>query len=73
MTLSEPPVRRYTAWGKVAHLLPFTTDFSAAPYTQAACGVSPIWPWAWYGSGSQDEHDKAAALPLCKTCERKTR
>jgi hypothetical protein len=54
--------------GKVAHLIPA----SAAGYvSRAACG---LWAWSrsnWRGTGNQTEYDRAASLPLCKTCERK--
>jgi len=35
----------------------------------AKCDVVPVYPWIWLGTGSQDEYDKAASLPLCKRCE----
>lgn len=38
----------------------------------ARCGVGPVWygPDGWYGTGSQGEHERAAALPRCKRCEK---
>lgn len=37
----------------------------------ARCGTAPVW-WkdssAWHGTGTQDEYERAAALPRCKRC-----
>jgi len=47
-----------------AHLLP---SCSAITWSVAMCGVFP--PQAgWYGTGTQDEWDHAAVLPLCTVC-----
>lgn len=66
--MQDQPVRRYTYAGRVAHLLAFTTDFSAYPYAFAFCGFSPQWGSPWLGSGSQGEEDEASRLRTCKRC-----
>lgn len=33
------------------------------------CGRGPQWPDAWFGTGDQREYERAAALPLCTSCE----
>jgi hypothetical protein len=58
--------RVYLSRGKVAHLKGnWIGRFYAAP-----CGASPAWyePHGWYGTGAQEEIEKAAELPLCKRC-----
>lgn len=56
--------------GKVAHLI----GGGAPGFVSAAvCG---LWAWSrsdWRGLGTQDEYDRAASLPLCKSCERKAK
>lgn len=65
------PDRVYTGTrGKVAHLIPAS---SPGYVSRAFCG---LWAWSrsnWRGTGSQSEYDLAAALPLCKSCERKAK
>lgn len=58
--------RVYTDYGKVAHLLAF--DESPNLRRSALCGRSPSWFRDWLGTGSQVEHETAAALPLCRYC-----
>lgn len=64
--------RRYTRGGRKAHLvstLNTTGSLGAtAPYAYAQCGRQPALFDAWYGSGTQDEEERAAALPLCRIC-----
>lgn len=63
--------RRYISrLAGVAHLLsPF--ELSKDDNTPTAlCGR---WQWTasdWFGSGSQAEYERAAELPLCKSCAR---
>jgi hypothetical protein len=60
--------RRYTKGALVAHLLsPWQVD-GVDDQTPALCGQQPAWWWHWYGSGSQDEYDRAAALRVCGLC-----
>lgn len=58
--------RMYLRRGRRAHLI------SPSFYGQrvAVCGRYP-WPEEFRGTGTQDEYDRAAALPLCSLCERK--
>lgn len=58
----------YTLTGRRTHYL---TGRSSPSDTASAslCGVSP-WPMAWFGTGSQDEFEKAAAMPFCSKCAR---
>jgi hypothetical protein len=55
----------YTAFGRVTH-------FARYQHPQmdrlALCSVHPRWPWTWYGTGNQDEIDKAESMPLCTRC-----
>lgn len=51
---------QYLPNGKVAHLV--LAGLSV-------CGRDGVWG-VWYGTGTQDEYDKAAALPHCKRCEK---
>jgi hypothetical protein len=58
--------RVYTSTGAVAHLL----DPAHSPSNhrdEALCGLLPD-PDGWFGTGSQDEHDTAAALLSCRRC-----
>lgn len=60
---------RYLPRGTVTHA------FQRAPvgYASALCGVAPLWyePRSdWYGTGSQVEYERAAALPKCRRCLR---
>lgn len=61
--------RVFTPSGAAAHLLKW--DSSPNSNDSALCGHSP-WPGYWLGTGSQREHETAAALPLCKRCTRTT-
>lgn len=59
-----PPAHEwlYLKDGKVAHA---HSTFTVSRFI-AECGAGA---WAtWYGTGSQDEYDTAAALPKCKSC-----
>lgn len=57
------PVRAYTRSGKVAHLL--------GPDGHALCPTMSEWPpEVWLGAGSDEEKERAAALPACHGCER---
>ena len=63
--------RVYTRTGKKAHLLKPLA--SPNTYLTALCGTGPEWFEAWRGTGTQDEHETAASLPLCKYCEKHAR
>lgn len=59
-----PPAHEwlYLKNGTVAHA---HSTFTGTRFV-AECGAGA---WAfWYGTGSQDEYEKAAALPKCKRC-----
>ena len=59
--------RVYAPTGKRAHLLaPF--DSPNAGYPVALCGLQPGLFGAWLGTGTQAEHERAAALALCAGC-----
>jgi hypothetical protein len=56
-------VRLYAPHGKLAHLSP--------PWAWREVLCRPDGsrqPQAWLGTGSQDEYDRAASLPLCGRC-----
>jgi len=61
--------RRYTRYGRVAHLLD-PLEYSERTGTAAVlCG---LWEWyvhSWLGTGSQAEYERAASLPVCKNCQ----
>ena len=60
--------RAYTRTGKTSHLLlPFQ---SLNTYAAALCGTGPEYSEAWRGSGSQQEIETLASLPVCKRCEK---
>lgn len=61
--------RVYATHGKVAHLL--RPGGNPGGYPAALCGRSPSWFRGWLGTGSQGEHERAAALPLCARCKEK--
>lgn len=52
--------------GTVAHVL----DFLRSPNesTEALCGRTP-WPGLWFGTGTQDEEERAADLTVCTVCQ----
>jgi hypothetical protein len=59
--------RVYTDGGTVGHLL----DELLSPNdgnSGALCGRSP-WPGLWLGTGSQEEHERAADLTTCSSCD----
>lgn len=58
--------RRYSPNGRTAHLID-EADVGK-PMQQTLCGRIESDAW-WYGTGSQDEYDRAASLPTCKRCE----
>lgn len=54
----------------VAHLLPSGVSPNSAKTVM--CGRGPaltVGGWAWLGTGSQNEIDKANGLRTCKDCE----
>ncbi len=65
------PHRVYLPRGTVTHLVEGLSSLNDFPYTEAACGVSPMWPAPWLGEGSQSEYDQAADLPMCRRCSAK--
>lgn len=58
--------RVYTPAGTKAHVLPWYASPNNSA-EKALCGRS-AWPAYWHGTGSQDEYEKAADLPLCTAC-----
>jgi hypothetical protein len=65
--------RRYLKTEKVAHLVDASTVWTS--YRWAVCGVDPVYhdPDGWLGTGSQEEYELAAELPLCRRCERQAK
>lgn len=61
VSLADECTRIYVPTGKVAHL---RTPW--ASHGQPLCPADPAW--AWRGTGSQEEYEHAATLPLCKRC-----
>lgn len=64
MNSDMPPLHKwlYLPKGNVAHAFMVGDDVSWI----AECGTSSFG--YWHGTGSQDEYDKAAAMPRCKKC-----
>lgn len=64
MSGTLPPAHEwlYIWGGKVVHA---HSTFTGTRFI-AECGAG-AWR-TWYGTGSQDEYDKAASLPKCKRC-----
>lgn len=65
MSFADGCTRAYARHGTMAHLLEPGDQASAG--SVALCGSHA----PWLGTGSQDEYEKAAALPLCGRCARK--
>lgn len=61
--------RMYAPNGTVAHLV--RPSWHPHVHPAAVCGLSGPRSWWWRGTGSQDEYERAEALPTCKTCERR--
>lgn len=59
--MTGPYTRLYLKRGHVSHAVR-----RADGQITAECGVWTLG-W-WYGTGNQDEYEKAAALPECKRC-----
>lgn len=55
----------YTRRGTVTH---FAYYSGMTGNRLALCHAHPRWPDNWFGTGNQDEIDKAEALPLCARC-----
>lgn len=55
----------YTDGGTVVHLL--DPLLSPNQPSSALCGRTP-WPGLWLGTGSQEEHERAADLLICSPC-----
>ena len=59
--MSVDTSRVYTPRGKAAHLT-----------TQGTVTLCGLWyPEGFWGTGSQEEYEKADSLPTCKPCSRK--
>lgn len=56
----------YGKTAKFTHIL--GPDKSANEASSAPCGAGVMNSFTWFGTGSQDEYDKAASLPMCKRC-----
>lgn len=61
--------RVYTPGGITAHLL--DELLSPNKLNAVICGRMPMFPDLWHGTGSQDEEERAADLPLCRSCKDK--
>jgi hypothetical protein len=62
-----PLVRVFLYYSKVSHLLRPNHSPNDG-YGLAYCGASPQFMMHWYGTGNQNEIDRAVTLPLCKRC-----
>lgn len=56
----------YLYYGHTTHLV--DTIVSNVDHGHVLCGRTPVWPMTWMGTGSQEEHDRAAAQPICRVC-----
>jgi hypothetical protein len=67
MTFADEHTRVYAPRGRIAHLLrPGGQPAAGRPL--ALCLLYPRLHTSWLGTGSQEEYDKAASLPLCGKC-----
>lgn len=57
----------YTEGGTVAHYLDSLCSPNS-PEHEALCGRTP-WPELWFGTGNQEEEERAADLRMCPRCE----
>lgn len=57
---------RYLITGNVAHALSQGDSVAVAQ-----CGIGG-WSSEWLGTGGQGEYERAALLPRCRRCTRKT-
>jgi protein-tyrosine phosphatase len=57
--------RLYLRRGSRAHLSP---PFGGGS-RYVLCAAEPTWPGEWLGTGSQEEYDRAASLPICRHCK----
>lgn len=62
--------RRYLLHGVVAHVIDMDRVRGYLSEGLALCGMGPQWfePHGWRGTGTQDEYERAASLPLCRRC-----
>lgn len=60
----------FTFYGRKTHLVR-PSDSLNGFYPDAICGLQsdPFSPF--FGTGDQKEYDRAASLPLCKSCEKR--
>jgi hypothetical protein len=66
--MAENYTRVFTPFGTVAHLL--SNQRSASGAYAVVCGLHGVPGFGWWGTGTQDEIDKAARLRLCRNCTR---
>lgn len=54
---------KYKRTAQLSHIVPFGQPYSL-------CGAAPMGPHPgdWYGTGSMDEIEKAAAMNICGKC-----
>jgi hypothetical protein len=66
MVRAEQPIPTgsliYTPAGRKSH-------YKAALTEGAMCPDLANWPGPWMGTGSSEERERAASLPLCPRCE----
>lgn len=63
----EDDVLVYTPGGTRTHVLPPAGSPNVVGQ-DAICGRS-AWPSLWFGTGAQDEYERAREQPLCSSCE----
>jgi len=63
-----PAEYRYAPYGTVRHIVKPQSSRFGENYLRMLCGLTG-WESGWRGTGSQDEYEHVAALPLCKNCE----
>ncbi|MGW0682922.1 hypothetical protein ACWD2L_06110 [Streptomyces sp. NPDC002754] len=64
--IDDDDVLVFTEGGTVTHVLPRLASPNSG--ADALCGRSG-WPVGWYGTGTQDEYERARDLPLCVRCQ----
>lgn len=72
MLSDEKPWRVYLEKGHVTHLL-LPHQSPNSDFEPAMCGTGAASWNGWRGTGTQDEWERAAELPLCLNCQRRLR
>lgn len=67
-TAEDPPPSHVHSWTRVYRL-----NGKVAHIEELLYSAHPFMPWmddrdGWFGTGSQEEYERAAEMPLCPRC-----